>query len=190
MSLKTGNSREKITRFATALVDCYSEREDFLRLFEESESLALFLQKFPEFESFLNAPLESYSKKEKFLKELLRMFAFHQRYLPSTILLLLKYELIGSLSLFLKQLMSRLEWVLSYKYIKVWSAEELSEENKKRLIESLEVKFGSRIKVEYKLSKEMIVGLKLEYDDYQIECSLAKKLQDIRLKLLGQQVHG
>ncbi|CCE66801.1 F0F1 ATP synthase subunit delta [Candidatus Mycoplasma haematominutum] len=177
-------SRERILKFSSALISCYSEKDDYSRLCEESESLLTFLRLYPAFSAFLESPSVNNQKKEKFTRELIRLFAFQQKYLPSTILLLIQFELINHLVLFLETLIDKLEYLLSLKYIKVHSSDNLSSDQKSKLEKTLIARFGENIKLDYVLSSEMIVGIKLEYDDAVMECSLSKKLSDIKKQFL------
>ncbi|AHC40023.1 ATP synthase F1 subunit delta [Mycoplasma ovis str. Michigan] len=184
MSFSDGNKeREKIIKFSTALLSCYSTRLDFVRLLDETNVLLSFFKSYPEFLTYLASPLFTKDHKERFLKELIRLFAFKQRYLASTILLLIQFYLIKYLSFFLENLIYRLELQLNQKNVKVYSSHKLTKTKQDKLEASLRKKFGKAVSVEYLISSEMIAGIKVEYDDTILECSLSKKLANIKEKL-------
>ncbi|AFN64902.1 ATP synthase subunit delta [Mycoplasma wenyonii str. Massachusetts] len=175
--------REKVIKFTSALMSCYSQRVDFLVLLDETNSLLAFLKAYPEFTAFLSSPMLENEKKEKFLQELIRLFAFKQTYLSSTLLLLLQFYLIKYLSFFLENLVYKLELELNKKNIKVYSSHKLNQANQDRLENSLREKYGGELTIEYLISSEMIAGIRVECDDTILECSLAKQLANIKEKL-------
>lgn len=175
--------RAKAVRFVGALISCYDTKADYVRLLDETSSLLSFFRSYPEFGSFLSSPLFPQEQKEKFLKELIRLFAFKQSYLSSTLLLLVQFYLIKYLTTFLESLIFKLELQLNQKSVKVFSSQKLTKTKQNKLEKGLRQKFGKEISIEYLISSEMIAGIKVEYDDTILECSLSKKLADIREKL-------
>ncbi|ADX98044.1 ATP synthase F1 subunit delta [Mycoplasma suis] len=175
--------REKIFRFVKALVACYSTKKDFSLLLDETKSLLEFFKKFPEFEIFLTSPNIQTEKRKKFLFELIRLFSFQQRYLPSTIDLIFRHELIKHIVLFLEQLIESVERELEQVHVKITSSKQLSDAQLKKLIEGLEIKFGKSIRVETSIDTSLIAGIRMEYEDSILDCSLARKMDTIKKEL-------
>ncbi|AGX89015.1 F0F1 ATP synthase subunit delta [Mycoplasma parvum] len=179
------NDREKVLKFSVALMSCYSKEKDYRLLLDESRNLLSFLIQFPDFEVFLSSPRVDDKKKELFVKELIRLFSFKQKYLYSTIDLLFKSGLIRYLSLFLEKLISQLEWELEKVYIRIFSSKKLSIVQMRKLKKILELKFGKALKLETFIDPSLIAGIRLEHEDSVFDFSLAKKIDNMRKKVFS-----
>ncbi len=72
--------------------------------------------------------------------------------------------------------------------VKAESAVELSGEQKERLEERLSSRTGCRVEVEYAVNPALIGGMRLFYDNRQLDDTVRRRLSDIAEKLAGATV--
>ena len=81
-------------------------------------------------------------------------------------------------------------WREAYHVLKVKaeSAVELSPEQKERLEERLASRTGQRVEVDYAVNPALIGGMRLFYDNRQLDDTVRRRLSDIAQKLAGTTV--
>ena len=81
-------------------------------------------------------------------------------------------------------------WREAYHVLKVKaeSAVELSKEQKERLEERLASRTGQRVEVDYAVNPALIGGMRLFYDNRQLDDTVRRRLSDIADKLAGATV--
>ncbi len=175
------------TRYAKALFEVASERNELEKVFSDARYLLLTLTLNRDFRLFLDSPIVKRNHKKNILQKL-----FEDEFSTTTLsflLLLIKKNREINLSGIIRAYIKLVKDLKNIKTAKLTTAFEATEKDKQKFINILSNRFNvaqDKIELLYSENPEIIGGYMLQIDDYLIDKRVSSRLLKIRNMLINK----
>ena len=177
MSIFNSKQLKIAKRYAAAL--CELDNRDVI-LAELQEVASVFSQS-SDLKSFLISPVITTDDKKNVIEE---VFASLSQSTKNFLFLLADKNRIDFFDSILEQFRVELDELNNVKRIEVYSAVELTEEEKTKIKEKLQIKLSCEIVPDYKIEENIMAGLVIKIKDKVIDLSLQTKFEDMKRQLI------
>jgi len=168
-------------RYAKALIELAIERKVVKEVSEDMKFFAEICDQNKEFQAVMANPIVRHDKKKTILKKIFKNRVNPVTYSIFDILTRKNREnLIYPISMEFQKLYDKLN---NIEIASVTSVERLTETQKNEFIKIVEDASGMTVQLEEKIDKELIGGYVLRVGDTQIDTSIRKKINDLKLAL-------
>lgn len=167
------------------------DTEIFFQIIFDMENLSTILKLTPTLEKYLGNPLIADQDKKNVLKKCLT--AKTSSTTKNFLMLLVDKKRIGFLQVITQTFLNKAYDFVCLKFVEVYSASELSKDQKKNLIDKLQILLGpefttsktyySKITIKFKINKELLGGFIIKVDSKIIDLSLLGELEGLAKRL-------
>ena len=183
MSTNKSFSTETSERYSRALFEVANESKELDKIEKDIKNFQSLLNSSFEIKNFIQNPTQSINTQNSVIKILTEKLGFSKN-LKNFFLLLVEKRRI----FFVKKI-SESFLKLCYKKrgeinASLISSKELSPNELDQISKDLSKSIGSTLKIDYKVDKELIGGLKLQLGSFMIDTSLKNKLKKYKLAML------
>ena len=183
MSTNKSFSTEASERYSRALFEVANESKELDKIEKDIKNFQSLLNSSFEIKNFIQNPTQSINTQNSVIKILTEKLGFSKN-LKNFFLLLVEKRRI----FFVKKI-SESFLKLCYKKrgeinASLISSKELSPNELHQISKDLSKSMGSTLKIDYKVDKELIGGLKLQLGSFMIDTSLKNKLKKYKLAML------
>jgi len=183
MSSNKSFSTETSERYSRALFEVAKEGSDLEKVETDIKIFQSIIKNSFEFKNFIQNPTQSAENQKKAISLLSEKFNFSKN-LKNFFFLLIKkkriFFIIKIIDSFLKLCLKK-RGELKASLI---SSKELTEAELESIGKDLSLSMGSIIKIDYKVDKELIGGLKLQLGSFMIDTSIRNKLKKIEQRMI------
>ena len=182
--MKEKDTSKIINSYAEALYDAASKQNECEQIFAQSQFLSKELNSDKKNAQRLNNPLWSNGDKLKVMTEYATKHSFNVS-LTNFIKTIIDNGRIGLLSQIMKKFSDIYYKKQNIAQVSVQTVLKLSDEQQKRLEQSLEKYLAKKVVVNYKINPEILGGLLIECDSKLIDDSIKGKLDRIKMLMKG-----
>ena len=183
MSTNKSFSIETSERYSRALFEVAKESKDLENVEKDIKNFQLLLNKSAEIKNFIHNPTQSKDNQNNAIELLAKKLNFSKNLKNFMFLLIDKRRIF-----FVEKIIDSFLKICSQKRGEVKasliSSKELSNSEIEIISNDLSSSMGSTIKLDYKVDKELIGGLKLQLGSFMIDTSIKNKLNKYKQKML------
>ena len=183
MSSKKSFSTETSERYSRALFEVVKETKDLEKTENDVKNFSYLMKNALGIKNFIHNPTQSKENQNKVIRLLSEKFNFSKNLKNFLFLLIEKRRM-----LFVEKIFDSFSRLCSKKKGEVKasliSSKELSEAELESISKELSLSTKSTIKLNYKVNKDLIGGLKLQIGSFMIDTSIKNKLNKYKQKML------
>ena len=183
MSTNKSFSSETSERYSRALFEVASEASDLEKVEKDIQNFKTLMNNSLEIKNFIHNPSQSIGTQNNVITLLADKLNFSKNLKNFMFLLITKRRI-----LFVEKIIDSFLKLCSQKRGEVKasliSSKELSKNEIEDISKDLSSSMGSSIKIDYKVDKELIGGLKLQLGSFMIDTSIKNKLNKFQKKML------
>ena len=183
MSANKSFSTETSERYSRALFEISKETAELGKVENDIKNFQLLIDSSIELKNFLKDPTQAISQQNKAINLLANHLSFSKNLKNFFLLLIEKRRIFFANKIFesFLKLCSKKRGEVKASLI---SSKELSQQELDSISKELSESMGSTLKLEYKLDKELIGGLKLQLGSFMIDTSIKSKLKKYEQAML------
>ena len=183
MSTNKSFSTEASERYSRALFEVANESKELDKIEKDIKNFQSLLNSSFEIKNFIQNPTQSINTQNSVIKILTEKLGFSKNLKNFFLLLVAKRRIF-----FVKKITESFLKLCSKKRGEIKasliSSKELSPNELDQISKDLSKSMGSTLKIDYKVDKELIGGLKLQLGSFMIDTSLKNKLKKYKLAML------
>ena len=183
MSKNKSFSAETSERYSRALFEVANESKELDKIEKDIKNFQSLLNSSFEIKNFLQNPTQSINTQNSVIKILTEKLGFSKNLKNFFLLLVAKRRIffVKKITESFLKLCSKKRGEINASLI---SSKELSPNELDQISKDLSKSMGSTLKIDYKVDKELIGGLKLQLGSFMIDTSLKNKLKKYKLAML------
>ena len=183
MSKNKSFSAETSERYSRALFEVANESKELDKIEKDIKNFQSLLNSSFEIKNFIQNPTQSINTQNSVIKILTEKLGFSKNLKNFFLLLVEKRRIffVKKISESFLKLCSKKRGEINASLI---SSKELSPNELDQISKDLSKSMGSTLKIDYKVDKELIGGLKLQLGSFMVDTSLKNKLKKYKLAML------
>ena len=183
MSSNKSFSTETSERYSRALFEVSKEATDLEKIETDIKSFKSLLENSMEIKNFFSNPTQSINNQKNVIDLLSKKFNFSKN-LNNFFSLLIEKRRIFFVSKIIDSFLKLCSIKRGEVKASLISSKELSESELQSISRDLSSSMGSTVKLDYKIDKELIGGLKLQLGSFMIDTSIRNKLRKFEQQMI------